>query len=79
MHLFCHRAGKNTFIFDGVSGRTPAVKLYNLMGRKMADAFSSNAVRNTLTVALNAKMFVAGTYVLLITTGSGELKVPFTY
>jgi hypothetical protein len=78
-HLSCHRADKNTFIFDGVSGRAPTVKLFNLTGREMADAFSSKAIRNTLTVALNAKMFVAGTYVLQIKTRNGDLKVPFTY
>lgn len=79
LNLAYHRADKNTFVFEGVSGLVSMVRLFNLTGQEMTNAFSSKIAQNTMTVSLNAKTLVSGTYILSVKVRSGELKVPFTY
>ena len=78
--LSYNRTGKNEFVVnvpDNTDGYK--IKLFDLRGSEIADAFSSRAARNSLTVSLNARTLASGSYVLAMKSRSKELRIPFTY
>jgi hypothetical protein len=77
--LTCQRLNKNTFTVIGAAA--PAeIRLFNMKGQEMFDAFNSKASEKGITVNLNAKAVLSsGSYVLTVKSRNGDLRIPFVY
>ncbi len=77
--LTCQRLNKNTFTVIGAAA--PAeIRLFNMKGQEMLDAFNSKASEKDITVNLNTKAALSsGSYVLTVKSRNGDLRIPFVY
>jgi hypothetical protein len=73
----CQRINKNTFMVNNAAGAE--VRLFNMKGQEIANAFTSSAVADNLTVNLKAGALSSGSYVLTVKNSKGTVRVPFVY
>ncbi|MBN1128085.1 MAG: family 43 glycosylhydrolase [Chitinispirillaceae bacterium] len=78
--LACRRAGRNMFVIDVPEGAAVSkVRIFNLAGREIANAFNSTFSPKRLAVNLNAGALASGSYMLEVKSSAGEKRVPFTF
>jgi len=75
--LTYQRVNKNTFMVGNAAGAE--VKLFNMKGQEIADAFTSSGATGNLTIGLNAGALSSGSYVLSVKNSRGTVRVPFIY
>lgn len=74
------RMNKNAFTVNVPNGCVVSgIRLFDLTGQEIANAFGTSTSGTDLTVSLHAGMLASGSYVLTVKSGKGELHIPFTY
>lgn len=73
------RINKNSFRIEN-TGNATEIRLFNMKGQEMLNAFNSKALEKGITVNLNAKTALSsGSYVLTVKSRRSDLRIPFVY
>lgn len=75
--LSYQRLNKNTFMVNNAAGAE--VRLFNMKGQEIANAFTSSGIDKNLTVNLKSDALSSGSYVLTVKAEKGSARVPFVY